>query len=84
MYKKIKTAKDLPLEWDELCKNNIYMSRDFIQFMENVNYCNQSYHLFYKNGKLYSCFMMFERKFNLFIFTKYKVNFPMKFIFVKV
>ena len=82
MYKKIKTAKDLPLEWDELCKNNIYMSRDFMQFMENVNYCNQSYHLFYKNGKLYSCFMMFERKFNLFIFTKYKVNVPMKFIYL--
>jgi len=47
-----------------------------------VNYCNQSYHLFYKNNKLYSCFMMFERRFNLFIFTKYKINVPMKFIYL--
>ena len=68
MYKRIEHAKDLPKEWDMLCNNNIYMSRKFMDFMENVNYCNQSYHLFYKNKKLYSCFMMFERKFNLFIY----------------
>lgn len=82
MYKRIESAKDLPEEWDVLCKDNIYMSRSFMQFMEKVNYCNQSYHLFYKGDKLYSCFMMFERKFNLFIFTKYKVNVPMKFIYL--
>ena len=82
MYKRIEHAKDLPKEWDTLCKNNIYMSRSFMKFMEKVNYCNQSYHLFYKNKKLYSCFMMFERKFNLFIFTKYKINVPMKFIYL--
>lgn len=82
MYKRIEFAKDLPEEWDILCRDNIYMSRSFMQFMEKVNYCNQSYHLFYKEDKLYSCFMMFERKFNLFIFTKYKVNVPMKFIYL--
>lgn len=82
VYKRIESAKDLPKEWDRLCKDNIYMSRKFLQFMEKVNYCNQSYHLFYKNKKLYSCFMMFERKFNLFIFTKYKINVPMKFIYL--
>lgn len=82
VYKKINSAKDLPKEWDVLCKNNIYMSRSFLQFMEKVNYCNQSYHLFYKKKKLYSCFMMFERKFNLFIFTKYKINVPMKFVYL--
>lgn len=83
MYKKIEHAKDLPESWDKLCKNNIYMSKHFLEFMEKVNYCNQSYHLFYKEEKLYSCFMMFERKFNLFIFTdKYKINCPMKFIYL--
>lgn len=82
MYKKINKASDLPKEWDKLCKNNIYMSRKFLKFMEEVNYCNQSYHLFYKKDKLYTGFMMFERKFNLFIFTKYKINLPMKFIYL--
>ena len=48
MYKRINKASDLPKEWDKLCKNNIYMSRSFLKFMEEVNYCNQSYHLFYK------------------------------------
>lgn len=83
MYKRIENAKDLPKEWDKLCKNNIYMSKKFMMFMEKVNYCNQSYHLFYKNNKLYIGFMMFERRFNLFIFTnKYKINLPMKFIYL--
>lgn len=83
MYKRIESAKDLPKEWDKQCKNNIYMSKKFMMFMEKVNYCNQSYHLFYKNNKLYTGFMMFERRFNLFIFTnKYKINLPMKFIYL--
>lgn len=83
MYKKIKYAKDLPDEWDVLCKDNIYMSKSFMEYMEKVNYCNQSYHLFYKDDVLYTGFMMFERKFNLFIFTdKYSFNCPMKFIYL--
>lgn len=82
MYKRIERAADLPAEWDKLCEKNIYMSRSFMEFMEAANACNQSYHLFYRDGKLYSCFMMFERKFNLFIFTKYKINVPMKFIYL--
>ena len=64
MYKKIKYAKDLPAEWDVLCADNIYMSKSFLEYMEKVNYCNQSYHLFYKDEKLYSGFMMFERDLN--------------------
>ncbi len=82
MYQRIERAKDLPPEWDKLCEKNIYMSRTFMDFMERVNPCNQSYHLFYQEEKLYSCFMMFERKFNLFIFTKYHVNVPMKFVYL--
>ena len=83
MYKVIKKAEDLPKEWDALCKKNVYMSKHFLTYMEKVNYCNQSYHLFYKNKKLYSCFMMFEKKFNLFIFTdKYDIKVNMKFIYL--
>lgn len=82
MYKRIARAKELPPEWDELCKKNIYMSASFLAFMEKVNPCRQSYHLFYRDGKLYSCFMMFERWFNLFIFTKYKIKVPMKFLYL--
>lgn len=83
MYKLINRAKDLPQEWDELCKYNIYMSKHFLEYMEKVNFCNQSYHLFYKDNMLYSCFMMFEKKFNLFIFTdKYNIKVNMKFIYL--
>ena len=82
MYKSIERAQDLPPEWDALCVKNIYMSRDFLAFMERVNPCGQSYHLFYRDEKLYSCFMMFERRFNLFIFTKYNIPVPMKFVYL--
>ena len=82
MYKRYEHAKDLPPEWDKLCEKNIYMSSAFLDFMEKVNPCNQSYHLFYQGDKLYSCFMMFERRFNLFIFPKYRIQVPMKFIYL--
>lgn len=83
MYKVLKSAKELPKEWDKLCNKNIYMQKTFLEYMEKVNYCNQSYYLFYKNDKLYSCFMMFERKFNLFIFTdKFDIKVNMKFIYL--
>ena len=82
MHKKFERATDLPNEWDLLCKNNIYMSRHFMSFMEKVNPCNQSYHTFYENGELSSGFMMFERKFNLFIFTKFKIKVKMKFVYL--
>lgn len=83
MYKRIECAKELPAEWDALCRKNVYLSRAFMEYMEQVNYCNQSYHLFYDGPRLYSCFMMFERTFNLFIFTnKYDIKVPMKFVYL--
>jgi len=50
--------------------------------MEKANPCSQSYHTFYENGKLKSCFVMFERKFNLFIFTPLNIKVNMKFIYL--
>lgn len=83
MHKIIEHAKDLPKEWDEICKDNIYMSKSFMEFMEKANPCKQSYHLVYdENGKLDSCFQMFERRFNLFIFTKIKFVCKIKFIYL--
>jgi hypothetical protein len=75
-------AADLPEEWDELCKDNVYMSRRFLAFMDKANPCRQSYHAFYENGRIYSCFMMFERKFNLFIFTPLNIKCNMKFVYL--
>lgn len=83
MYTKIERASELPAEWDALCKNNVYLSRAFLEYMEEANDCGQSYHLFYDGTRLYSCFLMFERRFNLFIFTdKYHIRVPMKFVYL--
>ena len=84
MYKLIKKAKELPEEWNKLCDKNIYMQKNFLMHMENVNNCNQSYHLFYKNDELYSCFMMFEKKSNLFMFANnLDIKVKMKFIYLQ-
>ncbi len=83
MYKKYDNAANLPLEWDEFCRNkNVYMKSSTLKYMEEVNYCHQSYYAFYKDDKIYSCFMMFEQKFNLFIFTKFKIKCRIKFIYL--
>jgi hypothetical protein len=82
LYKRFERAADLPEEWDELCKDNVYLSRDFLTFMDRANPCHQSYHAFYENDKIYSGFMMFEQKFNLFIFTPLKIKCKMKFVYL--
>lgn len=83
MYKLIKKAEELPEEWDKLCEKNIYMQKDFLIYMEKANNCGQTYHLFYKNGVLYSCFMMFEKKSDLFMFANdLDIKVKMKFIYL--
>lgn len=83
MYKVIKKAEELPEEWNKLCDKNIYMQKNFLIYMEKVNNCNQSYHLFYKNDVLYSCFMMFEKKSDLFMFANdLDIKVKMKFIYL--
>ena len=82
MHNVIYHAKDLPNEWDEVCKNNIYMSRSFLEFMEKANDCKQTYHLIYDNNELLSCFVMFKKWYNLFVFTKLKIFLPINFIYL--
>lgn len=83
MYKVIKKAEDLPEEWNKLCDKNIYMQKDFLIYMEKANNCGQSYHLFYKDDVLYSCFMMFEKKSDLFMFANdLDIKVKMKFIYL--
>ena len=59
-------------EWDDLVKDNIYLTKKFVAFMEKVDQCKQEYYMIYNNEKLDGVFMMYHRaKYNLTMFTKF-------------
>lgn len=70
-YETCNCAKDLPKEWDGLDKNNPYLARDFLAFIEKTEKdYNPVYHLFYDGDRLDSCFISFKRKkYNVAMFT---------------
>lgn len=79
-YESIKNA---PKEWDDIVGDNIYMTTQFLSFMESVEQCNQRYYTVYKDGQLDTVFMTYERKrYNLGMFTKINLYQDMTFVYV--
>ena len=47
--KKYNNALDLPADWDEVAKDNIYLKRDFLRFIESTEKgFLPKYYLFFK------------------------------------
>lgn len=70
-------------EWDDLVKDNIYLTKKFVAFMEKVDQCKQEYYMIYNNEKLDGVFMMYHRaKYNLTMFTKFKLMMNIKMMYV--
>jgi len=44
-FKIYDSAKKLPDTWDEIAAKKVFIKKDFLTFLEEVNYCNQSYHI---------------------------------------
>ena len=64
------TIEEVPDEWDSIIEDNIYLSKNFLSFMESVDKCNQRYYTLYEDGVLDSVFMTYVRKkYNLAMFT---------------
>lgn len=77
------SIKQVPKEWDFIVGDNIYMTTQFLSFMESVDDCNQRYYTLYKDGKLDTVFMTYERKhYNLGMFTKINLYQDMTFVYV--
>jgi len=75
------SAIDIPVQWDSFCKDNFYMNKTKLIFLEQVNKCSQKYYMVYnKNNILESCFVMFPFKYE---FTK-KIRLNVKLIFLPV
>ena len=46
------SASELPAEWDSVIGDNLYLSREFVSFMESVDKCGQKYYMLYDDGVL--------------------------------
>lgn len=77
-------ARDLPDEWDVLTKDNVYLSRYFLDFIEGTEKDYEpTYYLFYKDEKADSCFVTHRRKkYNLTMFTKFNMPITVMFIYL--
>lgn len=77
------TAEELPEEWDVAAKDNIYLSREFIRFMEKADGVPKRYYAVVNNGKIDTVFMTQERKgYNLAMFTKRDFKVKMTLVYV--
>jgi len=73
-------AVDLPASWDDFTEGNIYLSKNILDSMERVSDCKPKYFMHYDKEELIACFMLFEKRHNLFTLHKWpniqaKINF---------
>jgi hypothetical protein len=86
MIEEYENARMLPPEWDAFIADNLYMKRDFLAFMENVNPCRQKYFAVRdRSGNLRTIFMSFVLEgYNLAMFTKWDLFIRITMIYVPV
>lgn len=72
MFKIYTKAKELPKEWDLFTKNP-FQKREFLTFLEEVNPCNQKYHI---NTEEKIILITYRLKLNILSFSGKKLNIP--------
>ena len=73
----------VPKEWDSIIGDNLYLSIEFLTFMEEIDKCNQKYYMIYVDGKLDSVFMTYIRlKYNMAMFTRFNLPQKMQMVYV--
>lgn len=78
------TINEVPCIWDTLINDNIYLSIDFLKFIEKNDKCKQKYYMVYDDeDNLDTVFMSYVRpKYNMAMFTKFNLSQKMTFIYV--
>ena len=81
--KQFNSITQTPDSWDSLIGDNIYLSKKFLSFMEDVDKCGQRYYMLYDDGVLDAVFMTYVRKkYNLAMFTKFNLYQKMTMVYV--
>lgn len=83
-HKILNRAEELPSEWDLLDKENPYLTRSMLAFVERTEKeFHPTYHLFYDGEKLDSCFIAFQRKkYNVAMFTPFSFRINVTLIYL--
>ena len=81
--KEFDSITKVPDEWDTIIDDNIYLSKEFLTFMERIDKCEQKYYMIYDDGDLDTVFMSYVRKkYNPAMFTKLNLHQRMTMIYV--
>lgn len=71
-------ASELPELWDEIAKENCFLKREFLGFLEEVNPCKQRYHI---NIKEEIILVDYSLKIDIFTFKKgFSLKFPINIV----
>lgn len=83
MMRQFACAGDLPEEWDEGLGDNLYLSRDFLTFLESVDDSPKQYCIFYDpDGRADTKCMLHSRSgYNLTMFSKLRTSITMNFVY---
>ncbi len=76
--------KEVPAIWDSLIKDNLYLSKDFLSFIEENDKCKQKYYMIYDDDdNLDTIFMSYVREnFDIATFAKFDMITPTTLIYV--
>ena len=75
---------EVPETWDSLIKDNLYLSKDFLSFIEKNDKCKQKYYMVYdEDNNLDTIFMSYVREdFDIATFAKFDMITPTTLIYV--
>ena len=81
--KKYDSINQVPEEWNDIIGDNIYLKKEFLSFMEQIDKCEQKYYMLYDDGVLDCVFMTYVReKYNLAMFAKFNLYQKMTLVYV--
>lgn len=81
--KQFDSITKVPDEWDSIIGDNIYLSKEFLEFMERIDKCEQKYYMIYDDDVLDTIFMTYVReRYNPAMFTKFNLYQRMTMIYV--
>ena len=72
----VKTAADLPNDWDRMCKD-YFQTKEFLIHTEKHNSCRQHYYLLFQDSLLKAGAIIYSLRLDLFTYMKVKSPFTM-------
>lgn len=71
-------AHKIPEDWDKLAGDSIFLRKDFLHHLEQVNPCNQSYNLLVDKGSVKALYVDYNFKLDIFTYSKWSLKIPVR------